>query len=135
MRLLAVLGFVAVLVATAAAVSLGLGNAMAREGRSADERARATAAEFFRTLNAGRFEHVCRLLSNGYYEHNKVRNRKECALGLRAGRGYVEARFRITGVEASGERATVTALANGSPGKVELVRERGRYRVLAVRSA
>jgi hypothetical protein len=132
-RPLPVLGFVAVIAATAAAVGLGFGNAMAGDRRSADERARAATAEFFRALNAGRYDHVCRLLSDGYYEHNKVRNRRECALGLRATARYAGARFRITGVETTGGRATVTALANGAPGRVELVRERGRYRVLAVR--
>ena len=135
MRLLPVLGFVAVAALTAAAVAFGFGKARASHGPTAEQRARATAVEFFRAVNDGRFAHVCGLLSERYYARNKVTDRRQCLAGLRANRQYTSTQFRITGVNASSERATVTAVANGAPGRIELVRERGRFRVLSVRAS
>lgn len=44
-----------------------------------------------------------------------------------------EVRFEIVDVEVSGRRAVVKALANGAPGHVDLVREDGRFKVVALR--
>ena len=45
------------------------------------------------------------------------------------------ARFEITGVRANGQRAEVSARADGAPGKVLLVKEEGRFRIVALRAA
>jgi hypothetical protein len=45
-----------------------------------------------------------------------------------------EIEFRIIGIEADRNGAVVSAKADGVPGRVVLVRERGRFKVLALES-
>ena len=126
--------FVAALVAVAL-VGLGATLAFGRGGApSSAERARTTATQFFDALQARRYDHACDLLSRDFYRLNGVPDRAHCVLGLKVGMSMSDLRYRITGVSAKNGRATVHALANGAPGKVVLVEEGGRYKVLALES-
>ena len=127
-------GLVAV---SSAAVVLAVSSAVLGSDRrvSAEEQARAVASELFQTINDRRYARTCALLSAEYYRRNRVPDRRACALGLRIGFLWSnEIRFRVTGVSVEGDRAVVRALADGIPGSVLLVREGGRFKVLALES-
>ena len=104
-------------------------------GPSSAEQARRVATQFFTALNARRYDRACSLLSKDFYRLNRVARRADCVLGLTVGIGMSDIKFRITGVSAENGRATVHALANGAPGEIVLIEERGRYKVLALESA
>ena len=85
-------------------------------------------------LDGRRYDRACDLLSRDFYRLNGVPDRAHCVLGLRVGMTLGDLRYRITGVSASNGRATVHAVANGAPGRLVLVEESGRYKVLALES-
>ena len=86
--------------------------------------ARSVASELFRSVNERRYGHTCDLLVTSP-------RRDLCVAGLRAGlMGWHVVVFRITGVTLAGRRAIVHAVADGVPGRVVLVHQRGRWRVL-----
>jgi hypothetical protein len=121
----------------AAAVSLlaavGLAGDALAAGRATPAGARSVAVEFFRSQNERRYEDTCRLLSGGFYERHGLRDRRTCAGVLRvafAWSGRID--FRIGGIRREGDRVVVEAVAEGAPGRILLVRERGRLRILAV---
>jgi hypothetical protein len=121
---------VAVAIVVALVVTPVLG---ARPGPSTEIEARTVVHEFFRTINDRRFARTCDLLSGAFYRRNRVPSKRACMQGLQIGFTWSpEIHYRITGVHMDGDRATVEALANGAPGRIVLVRERSRFRVLAV---
>jgi hypothetical protein len=86
--------------------------------------ARSVASELLQSVNARRYEHTCDLLV-------ATTRRDLCVAGLRAGfMWWHEVAFRITDVTLAGKRAIVHALADGVPGRVVLVRQADRWRVL-----
>lgn len=105
-------------------------------GPSPEVLARRTALEFLDSINARRFERTCRLLSARFYRENHVPDKARCVLALRIGFTWAPSfRFRILGVHVDGHRAIVRAVASGAPGKIVLVEEAGRLRVLSVRGS
>jgi hypothetical protein len=57
-------------------------------------------------------------------------------LALRIGFTWTQSfRFRIVGVRMNGSKATVAALANGAPGRIVLIEEAGRFKVVSVGGA
>jgi hypothetical protein len=97
--------------------------------------ARTTARQFLAALAASDYERACDLLGRDFYRQNHVPDRAHCVSGLNAGMGRVAIPYRITRVSAGGGRATVDALVDGAPGKLLLVGEGDRYKVLAVDGA
>jgi hypothetical protein len=133
--------FAAVLagVALVAAVATGLALATLTGSSSASatrSEARSVASDFFTSLNRRRYDRTCDLLSDGYLETHRLESRSECTLGLRIGFLWSqEIRFEIGEVRLRGRRALVAAVADGAPGTIVLVREDGRFKVLAVEGA
>ena len=127
----------AVLLLVAAGTALGIATfAAPGSGSPSNEaEARAVASLFFEAINARRYDEACGLLSKRFYREHHVPDRKHCVLGLTVGMGPNGARFEITGVRANGQRAEVSARADGAPGKVLLVKEEGRFRIVALRAA
>ena len=124
--------FVAALL-TAALLALGATLAFGRTSSpSSGERARATTQQFFFAINRRRFREACDMLSARFYRAHHVPDRAHCVRGFTLGMSREKVRFEITRVAAAKGRATVEALANGAPGRVVLVEERGHYKVLAV---
>jgi hypothetical protein len=103
---------------------------------SSESDARAVASEFFRSIDARRSERTCELLSDEFFRKNRIRNTKLCALSLRIGFTWAPSyRVVIGRAHVHGDRATVSARADGVPGTLELMREGGVFKVLDVRGA
>jgi hypothetical protein len=118
------------------ALTIGVGFSGPAHGPSREVLARSTAREFFQTINARHFERTCALMSSRFYRQNDVPARARCVLALRIGFTWAQSfRFKILGVRLQGRRAVVKAVANGTPGRVVLLKEKGRYRVLSVGSS
>ena len=113
---------------------LGLGLALhASRGDASAAQARAVARAFFQTIDRKSFARTCDLLSPRFYRRNHVPDKRRCILGLTVGMAMAPGyRFEITGARVSGDEAVVSARANGVPGRVVLVREHGRFKVLSV---
>ena len=110
--------------------------AQAASGLSAEEEARGVTVAFFRSINERRYEQTCRLLSKGYHKKYRIPSRRHCVAGLRVGLMWSqEVEFRITGIDADRRRAVVSATADGAAGRILLVRERGSFKVLDLKSA
>lgn len=123
--------FGAAVAATAVVLVLSAG-AFGSGGRATTE-ARSVATEFFRTINARRYAQTCDLLSAAYFERYHIPSKEHCATGLRIGFMWSqEIRFRITGVTVEADRVVVRSLADGVPGRILLVREEGRLKILAL---
>lgn len=121
-------------VITAAAV-IGLGSALSGSAgaRAQETAARQAAAEFFQTLDARQYARTCDLLAAAFYRRNHVPDKARCELALRIGFTWAPSyRFRIIAVRVDGRRAVVRALTNGVPGRLVLVEEAGRFKVLSV---
>jgi hypothetical protein len=102
---------------------------------SAEAEARNVTVAFFRSINERNYEQTCRLLSKAYYKKYRIPSRRHCVAGLRIGFMWSqEIRFRITDIDADRDRAIVTAVADGAPGRVILIRERGSFKVLELES-
>ena len=105
----------------------GPSEAAGRHDASLVREARRTALDLVRLLNQRRYEQTCALLAAAP---------KNCAIGLRTGFVWAPTiRLRITAVRLTADGAVVEALADGMPGRVELVRRSGRYRVLRLADA
>jgi hypothetical protein len=126
-----------VLVGLLAALAAGVARAApSTTVASAEAQAKAVATRFMRTLNAKRFEEVCHMMSARFYRENDVPDEARCVLGLRVGfMGTDEVRFKIVGAHVDNGRAVVRALADGAPGQIVLVQERGVFKVLSLRGA
>jgi hypothetical protein len=110
--------------------------ALAAPRLSAEEEARGVTVAFFRSINERRYEQTCRLLSKAYYKKYRIPSMRHCVAGLRISFMWSqEIRFRITDIEVERERAVVSATADGVPGRVLLIRERGVFKVLELESA
>jgi hypothetical protein len=93
--------------------------------------ARRVVTELFRTLGERRYARTCALLADAFFAEGPTLGRKHCALGLRIGfTGSPDLRVRLDGVRAESGRAVVEAAVNGVRGRILLVREAGRLRVL-----
>jgi hypothetical protein len=106
-------------------------------GAGADSRveaeARWVAAELFRTLGERRYVSTCALLADGYFAETLPLGRRHCALGLRIGFMWSnELRVRLRDVRVEGDQAVVRAAVNGVEGRILLVREARRLRILRV---
>ena len=122
--------FHSILVAFAIALSAPAA-ALAAPRLSVEAEARGVTVVFFRSINERRYEQTCRLLSKAYYKKYRIPSRRHCVAGLRISFMWSQAiRFRITEVEAEQDWAVVSATADGAPGRVVLVRERGAFKVL-----
>ena len=109
--------------------------ALATPRLSAEEEARRVTTAFFRSINDRHYDRACRLLSRAYYKKYRIPSRRHCVAGLRIGFMWSqEITFRITDIDADRERAIVTAVADGAPGRVVLIRERGAFKVLELES-
>jgi hypothetical protein len=114
------------------ALTVGVAFSGSGHGQSREALARATTREFFQTINARHFERTCQLMSARFYRENHVQGRARCVLALRIGFTWAPTfRFRILGVHFVGSRAIVAANANGAPGRIVLLEESGRFRVLS----
>ena len=93
--------------------------------------ARAVVSDFFDSLNARRYGRTCLLLSREYYRRHRVRSARYCAASLRVALTWSQSvDFRLIHVAVHRHGAVVDADVNGDPGRIELVAERGRLRVL-----
>jgi hypothetical protein len=124
--------------ATCAAIVLGMGFG-GRGASSSDLQARREAkrvtTRFLSALDHGQYGKACSLLARQFYRRHHVPGRKQCVAGLRIGMEGSAVKFRITGVEAKRNSASVHAVVDGSPGTVTLVRESGSFRVLDQQAA
>jgi len=95
--------------------------------------ARHVAAEFFRSQNERRYDDLCALFSRGFIRTHALRDRRTCTAVSRVAfvwSGKIE--FRIGKAVRYGDRFVVQAVADGAPGRIVLVREDGRLKILAV---
>ena len=100
----------------------GPSEAAARHDASLVREARRTAVDLVRFLNERRYEQTCALLAAPP---------RHCEIHLRTGFVWAPTiRLRITAVRLTAQGAVVEAFADGMPGRFELVRRNGRYRVL-----
>ena len=117
----------------AATVPVGVGSLSADERRtdvSEEVEARRVVREFFRTLNARRYDETCALLADGYFAR-RAAERRHCAIGLRVGFMWSqEIRWRIVGVSTEGAWVVVQTVADGAPGVLLLTRVGGRLHLL-----
>lgn len=119
--------------AVAAVAVLALAPVASGAGDRAATEARAVATEFFRTINARQYEQTCDLLSAAYLERYQIPSKEHCAIGLRIGFMWSqEIRFRLTGVTVEPDRVVVRSLADGVRGRILLVREEGRLKILDI---
>jgi hypothetical protein len=123
-------------VVAAAALTIGVGFSSSADELSREALARSTVREFFQSINARHYEKTCALMSAHFYHYNHVPDRARCALALRIGFVWTQSfRFRILAVRTNGSKAIVTALANRAPGRIVLIEEAGRFKVVSVGSA
>ena len=123
-------------VVTASALTIGVGFSSNAEEPSREALARGTVREFFQSINTRHYERTCELMSARFYRNNGVPDRARCVLALRIGFTWTQSfRFRIVGVRMNGSKATVAALANGAPGRIVLIEEAGRFKVVSVGGA
>ena len=95
--------------------------------------ARSVAVEFFRSQNERRYDDTCRLLSRGFYRSHALRDQRTCSAVLRVAfvwNGRIE--FRVGAITVEADRVVVRAVADGSPGRLVLVRENGTLRIVAL---
>jgi len=117
---------------------LGLAPAVAgAKARMFEEgEARGVAQEFVRTINTREYAKTCELLSARYYQENRVPDREQCAWRLTLSFAWSQAfRFKIGQVRVHGDRAVISALADGLAGKLLLIREDGAFKVLGLHDA
>jgi hypothetical protein len=128
---------ISALFAAAALAGLEIGLALATsDGSSAASEARAVALQFFQTIDQRRYAQTCNLLSVRFYRQNHVPDKRHCLLGLSVGMAMSPSyRFEIADVRLTSRGALVSALANGQPGRLILVREGGGFKVLAVQGS
>jgi hypothetical protein len=97
------------------------------------DQARQVAVEFFRSQNERRYDELCGLLSRGFYETHALRDRRTCVAVSRVAFVWsLKIDFWIGKVVREGARFVVQAVADGSPGRIVLVREGGSLKILAV---
>jgi hypothetical protein len=114
----------------------GFGGPMAASGANdvaLAVQARHVAVEFFRSQNERRYDDLCGLLSRGFYRAHGLRDRRTCVAVSRVAfvwSGKIE--FRIGKAVREGDRFVVRAVADGTPGRIVLVREDGSLKILAV---
>ena len=117
------------------AIATGVGLAHSGQELSREALARNTVREFFDSINARQYDKTCELMSARFYRDNHVPDRARCVLALRIGFTWSQSfRFRILGVRMNGSRAIVAAVANGAPGRIVLIKEAGRFKVVSVGS-
>jgi anti-sigma-K factor RskA len=120
-------------VVTASALTIGVGFSSNAEEPSREALARGTVREFFQSINTRHYERTCALMSARFYRNNDVPDRARCVLALRIGFTWAQSyRFTILHVRVHGHRAIVEAVVNGAPGRIVLLEESSRYRVLSV---
>jgi hypothetical protein len=113
----------------------GVGSGSARGGNTSDLQARAVVRRFFQTINARDFAKTCELMSVRFYRRNHVPDKRHCVIGLTAGLTMSPTvSFRIITVRTDGEQTIVRATANGAAGKIVLINEHGRLKILSVGS-
>ena len=115
------------------ALTIGVGFSASAQGQSREALARSTVREFFQSINSRHYERTCELMSARFYRANNVPDHARCVLALRIGFTWSQSfRFTILGVRVEGSRAVVSALANGAPGRIVLVKEADRFNVVSV---
>jgi hypothetical protein len=130
------------LAAVAAAVALatvGIGGTLSAkrvDSAATEAQARRVAVEFFRSQNERHYKTTCRLLSDGFIRSHALRDRRTCTAVMRVAfvwSGKID--FRIGSATLSGDRVIVHAVADRAPGRLVLVHEDGKLRILAVQGA
>ena len=117
------------------APGVGAGAGSAHGGNASELQARAVVRQFFQTINAREFATTCDLMSVRFYRLNHVPDKRHCVLGLTAGLTMSPTVFfRIITVHTDGDQTVVRAAANGAAGKIVLVNEHGRLKILSVGS-
>jgi hypothetical protein len=111
---------------------VGAGGAADAKAARFEQEARATARQFFHALDSRRFDTVCNLFSEGFYNLNAIKSKKLCTLSLRYSLSPAGVRYRIVYAHATENRASVGVVADGVLGELVLVRDRGRFRVLSL---
>jgi hypothetical protein len=129
------LAFAGIALIAGAGTALAVGPVVATPGGPFTRAAASSVAhDFFTTLNERRYEHTCDLLARGYLRASRLERASQCPLGLRIVFMWSqEIRFEIGDVRLRGRKAVVQAVADGARGELVLVREGGRFKVLAVR--
>jgi hypothetical protein len=118
------------------ALTIGVGFSAPTQGQSREALARSIVREFFESINTRRYERTCDLMSARFYRDNNVPDHARCVLALRIGFTWSQSfRFRILGVRLNGPRAIVSALANGARGRIVLIEEADRFKVVSVGGA
>ena len=84
-------------------------------------------------LDHSRWSRACALLARQFYKDNHVPDLRHCVVGLKIGMSGWAVKFHIGKIDATGDEAVVHAVVDGAPGTVKLVRENGRFRLLALR--
>jgi len=127
------LSHVAAVALGAIVLAVGPAQATGRPDRSLTAEGRGVAVEFFRSQNERRYDDTCRLFSSGFYRSHGLRDERTCAAVLRVTfvwNGRIE--FRVGDVTREADRVVVSAVADGAPGRIVLVREDGALRILAL---
>jgi anti-sigma-K factor RskA len=115
------------------ALTVGVAFSGSAQRPSPEALARSTAREFFQTINTRHFERTCELMSVSFYRENHVPDRARCVLALRIGFTWAQSyRFRILRVRVHRHRAIVEVVVNGARGRIVLLEENSRFRVLSV---
>jgi hypothetical protein len=118
-----------------ATTASGNGTGASHGGNANDVQARAIVRRFFQTINDHDFAKTCDLMSARFYRLNHVQDKRHCVIGLTAGLTMSPTVFfRIITVHRDGEQTVVRATANGAAGKIVLVSEHGRLKILSVGS-
>jgi hypothetical protein len=118
------------------ALTIGVGFSAPAQGQSREALARHTVRELFQSINTRHYQRTCELMSARFYRDNNVPDQARCVLALRIGFTWSQSfRFTIVGVRMEGSRALVSALANGAPGRIVLIEEAGRFKVVSVGGA
>ena len=126
---------IGVVAAASALGTVGVGGTLSssRHSDTTAVQARAVAVEFFRSQNERRYDDTCRVLSNGFIRSHALRDRHTCTAVMRVAFVWSsKIDFRIGRVTRRGNRVIVSAVADRAPGRIVLVREAGKLRILAV---
>lgn len=118
--------------------TLGLGGTMRGSGDTAASarQAQGVAVEFFRAQNERRYDDLCGLFARGFYRTHALRDNRTCLAVLGVALAWSgKIAFRIGAVTREGDRLTVQALADGTPGRIVLVQESGSLKILDVEGA
>jgi hypothetical protein len=109
--------------------------AAAPHASAAENEAKRVAVAFFRAIDTRHFDRACDLLSARFYQLNAIPSRKICILSLTYGMSVAGVRYRVGRAKVDRGRAEVTALADGVPGRIQLIREGRSFKIVSLGAA